>query len=246
MEKCCHCCAFGMALFTFSKVRSFRCSSSLSRLLSSLQRPVASLHQTVEEDLRSTPAITQFKNPGATSCGVVRLPADLRKAIHKIIADKSPAVLLREAHKLKNHLDNKKPPLDQQEINNIKAECEERFNREKPPPGNQIISLLVIGFQLIKKFTDTTYMTQGDVDRIKNSRNNVIKKISEQNTYKWKPVVYDKSTALTYLVARLAPDYASITHIFNEILHRDPSFQPATMFDFGSGLGTGVWCVLLF
>lgn len=84
-------------------------------------------------------------------------------------------------------------------------------------------------------------MTQDAADRIKNSRNSIIKKLSDQKIYKWKPVTYDKPTALAYLVVRLASDYASLTQIFNEIKQRDKEFQPTTLFDFGSGVGSVTW-----
>lgn len=54
-------------------------------------------------------------------------------------------------------------------------------------------------------------------------------------------MVYNQSLALAYLVSRLAPDYASLYQIFGEIHFRDPSFQPQTIFDFGSGVGTALW-----
>lgn len=62
-----------------------------------------------------------------------------------------------------------------------------------------------------------------------------------QNAYNWRPVVYDQTTSLAYLISRLAPDYASLYRIFNEIRSRDSNFQPQTMFDFGSGLGSALW-----
>lgn len=124
-----------MALFTFCRTKLCKGNQSFSRLLSSVQRPLASLDQSVEEDGCSQNGVD--KNPGATSRGAVRLPVELRKAVDKIIADKSPRVLLREAKKLKHHLDNKKPPLSHEEKESIQTECEIKFNREKPPPGKK-------------------------------------------------------------------------------------------------------------
>ena len=130
-----------MALFTFCRTRFCKSTKSCSRLLSNMQRPVASLDQSVEED--GCPSEKVAKNPGATSRGAVRLPTELRKAVDKIIADQSPAVLMREALKLRHHLDNKKPPLSQEEIESIRAVCENKLNMEKPPPGNKLLSALL-------------------------------------------------------------------------------------------------------
>lgn len=77
--------------------------------------------------------------------------------------------------------------------------------------------------------------------KITNSQTSKIKKIVNQNAYRWRPIVYNQSTSLAYLVTRLAPDFASLHQVFNEIRSRDSNFQPQTMFDFGSGLGSAIW-----
>ena len=48
-----------------------------------------------------------------------------------------------------------------------------------------------------------------------------------------------------YILARLCPDYASLVRVFSEIKKRDSDFSPMTMFDFGSGVGSGMWYVYL-
>lgn len=67
-----------------------------------------------------------------------------------------------------------------------------------------------------------------------------------QNTYykkyyNWQPIVYDAYKAWTYLFGRAAKEYAVIGQVFNEIIKRDPEFQPRSFFDFGAGVGTGCW-----
>jgi len=54
-------------------------------------------------------------------------------------------------------------------------------------------------------------------------------------------VIYNQAVAMAYLVARIAPEYATLYQIFQEICRRDPDFQPQTLFDFGSGVGTVLW-----
>ena len=44
-----------------------------------------------------------------------------------------------------------------------------------------------------------------------------------------------------YLVKRFAPEYAALVRIFNEIKIRAPDFQPKSLFDCGSGVGTATW-----
>ena len=46
---------------------------------------------------------------------------------------------------------------------------------------------------------------------------------------------------MTYLMSRSALEYATLVNIFSIIKDQDHSFQPRTLFDFGSGLCTGLW-----
>ncbi len=91
--------------------------------------------------------------------------------------------------------------------------------------------------------SDNSFLSAEDEKKIQNSLSSKIKKIVNQNAYRWKPVVYNQTVALTYLVARIAPEYASLYQIFHEISRRDPKFQPQTLFDFGSGIGTVLWYI---
>ena len=86
-----------------------------------------------------------------------------------------------------------------------------------------------------------SYLTEEDQKKILNSQNSKAKRLFKQKAYKWKPVSYNQSTALIYLVARLAPDFACLYNIFNEMSSRDPEFQPQNLFDFGSGIGSALW-----
>lgn len=59
--------------------------------------------------------------------------------------------------------------------------------------------------------------------------------------YNWKPIHYDQESCLIYAIARASHDYAALSKIFWEIYHRDKNFQPKTVCDFGSGIGTTTW-----
>ena len=59
--------------------------------------------------------------------------------------------------------------------------------------------------------------------------------------YNWQPNEYNEYKALQYLFGRSAAEYAVLIRIFAEISARDPLFTPKTFFDFGSGIGTGIW-----
>lgn len=59
--------------------------------------------------------------------------------------------------------------------------------------------------------------------------------------YNWKPFPFDEYKSLVYLLARFPMEYAVLIKIFAEIQHRDKSFKPRSMFDFGSGTGSAMW-----
>lgn len=59
--------------------------------------------------------------------------------------------------------------------------------------------------------------------------------------YTWKPIDYDHYKALTYLFGRSAQEYSTVLLTLHEIATRNPSFQPRSFFDFGAGIGTGIW-----
>lgn len=66
-------------------------------------------------------------------------------------------------------------------------------------------------------------------------------KLFFQRVYAWKPILYDSHNALSYLIGRSAQDYSVILRIFLEITNRHPQFNPNSFFDFGAGVGTGIW-----
>lgn len=77
--------------------------------------------------------------------------------------------------------------------------------------------------------------------RAKEAVKHEVASIFYQKNYNWKPMVYSKHTAWTYVFGRAAKEYAAIVHVLSEIAKRDPNFQPRSFFDFGAGIGTGTW-----
>ncbi|KAG0414759.1 hypothetical protein HPB47_008088 [Ixodes persulcatus] len=65
----------------------------------------------------------------------------------------------------------------------------------------------------------------------------VLKKLKEQIP-PWRPLNYDEFGSYTYLVGRLAADYATMRAVLAEIRHQNPAFAPKSLLDFGSGIGT--------
>ena len=135
-------CQSSMALFTFSKFHQLKCLSSsksvtsqlISRWLSTANRPVAILEEQVEENL-SKNEISVKKHPGVFNRGVVRLPDELKMAVDRVIADKSADNLVENGRELNNHIIYKKPPLSQEQLNQLKLECQEKVVSSNPIPS---------------------------------------------------------------------------------------------------------------
>lgn len=79
----------------------------------------------------------------------------------------------------------------------------------------------------------------GENSRAKESLKLEVAKIFYQKNYNWKPMIYSKHNAWTYVFGRAAKEYAAIMHVLSEIAKRDPKFEPRSFFDFGAGIGTG-------
>lgn len=71
-------------------------------------------------------------------------------------------------------------------------------------------------------------------------------RIFYKQNYNWQPIIYDENNAWSYLFGRSVKEYAAIKQVFNEIVIRDPEFQPRSFFDFGAGVGTGTWAASEF
>ena len=65
--------------------------------------------------------------------------------------------------------------------------------------------------------------------------------ILRQKLYTWKPIAYNAYKSLEYLFGRSAQEFSIVSRIFSEIAERHPDFKPRSFFDFGSGVGTGIW-----
>ncbi|XP_034255031.1 methyltransferase-like protein 17, mitochondrial isoform X2 [Thrips palmi] len=57
----------------------------------------------------------------------------------------------------------------------------------------------------------------------------------------WHPLGVSEETCLHYFVSRTAAEYCVLHKIFHQIQLSNPEFTPSTLFDFGSGVGSGYW-----
>lgn len=71
----------------------------------------------------------------------------------------------------------------------------------------------------------------------------LIKNKLERRRRDWHYLEYDDYVSALYMAARLAPNYAAIKTVMDEIKSTDPEFKPRTVLDFGSGMGTTMWAI---
>ncbi|XP_074597729.1 ribosome assembly protein METTL17, mitochondrial isoform X2 [Brevipalpus obovatus] len=76
------------------------------------------------------------------------------------------------------------------------------------------------------------------------ARSEKVQKILKREMYNWKPIEYDSYKSVVYMTARMAANFAALKYVFNEIKMDDPSFEPKSLFDFGSGVGTTLWAAM--
>lgn len=157
----------------------------------------------------------------------VSLPTRIEEAIVKSAGDVSTSTLFKYGESLDRYLKARKTPMEAFNLKLKKKEIEE----------------LVLSDP--KKYKLPKVPTEDSDDaQIKNFVSRKEQKVNEilkQRVYGWEPVDYDHFTSLNYLVGRSVQEFAVLTKIFKEIQRRDPDFKPQSYFDFGSGVGTGVW-----
>jgi len=100
-----------------------------------------------------------------------------------------------------------------------------------------------IVFMFLSVGVDSSSLSAEQQEELKfRFKERVIKRL-KQKLYCWRPVEYNEYRALLYVVARFAPEYTVLHRIFMELKTREPDFQPHSLFDFGSGVGTATWYV---
>ena len=129
------------------------------------------------------------------------------------------ATILKESLKLANYLKERQTPNEVPEIQRKYAEI--RATVESRRKLDSIAKLSVESLQKIEHALSLRKLKRA--------------------FYGWAPVEYNKHASQLYLVGRSAQEYAVLHRILHEICTRDKDFQPKTLLDFGSGVGTVTW-----
>ncbi|XP_036320735.1 methyltransferase-like protein 17, mitochondrial [Rhagoletis pomonella] len=161
-------------------------------------------------------------HPGIVKSSRIELPSNLRYALEGVIGDHPVKTILKDCKELDQYINARHPPIEQLELNRKMKSYIEEVDRRMPP---EQLSLL----------------GEEEGAQWRRKREKLIKRLIAQRTYAWKPIEYGSYESLVYAIGRGAKEYGVLTNILNELHARDGSFQPRSYFDFGSGVGTGMW-----
>lgn len=170
--------------------------------------------------------INPKRHPGIITSRNVSLPARITDAIKCALGDTPIKSVVRDSVELFNYLRSRHPPTEERHIKQKKLEITNLLDETEP--------------------VDLTEKSQEDIDKLKAKREKKITKILNEKIYTWKAIPYEKYACLKYLVSRAAPEYAVLHRIFTEIKNREVDYKPTSLFDFGSGVGTGTWVTQMF
>ena len=236
-----------MALINFKRT-FFRLDQRvcLIRWMSTPFRPKVVLDQQLKEQLTDSSLNAKARrHPGIVHLKTVRLPDSFYDAVNKVVTDRSLKDLTRRASELNNHLVFKKPPLTDEDLEQVRAAVNRKVVQKFSGRGEPFESSIRFRFThqpvLIPLSADVDGLTSEEQKSLNDAMREESRKQFQKTAYKWRSVVYNPENAMLYLVARAAPDYASVLRVLSEISSRDPDFQPHSLFDFGSGVGTVLW-----
>ncbi|GFG29146.1 hypothetical protein Cfor_00216 [Coptotermes formosanus] len=161
------------------------------------------------------------KHPGVMKTRISEVPAMIINAMQAVMKDKPVKAFRNGGADLARYLKDRHVPVEEGEIQ---------------AKGNKIQQQIEVRLGI-----DSLSLSPEQQEELKfRFKEQVIKRLKQAVNY-WRPVEYDEYKALLYMVARFAPEYMVLQRIFMELKTRDPDFQPRSLFDFGSGVGTATW-----
>lgn len=162
------------------------------------------------------------KHPGVVKPNHVELPKQLSDTLKRIVGDHPVKKVIHDGQQLNSYLKSRHPPPSHEEIENKKRIIIEEVNAK---------------MSLERLAT----LSEEEATRWKRKRELEINKRLAQRLYAWRRIEYGTYEAIVYAVARGAQEYAVMKRVLTELAQRDEQFRPRSFFDFGSGVGTGMW-----
>lgn len=197
-------------------------SLHLGRVVPEIEPHISKLITDKEVNLKK---VTTRRNMGMT-----RLPIQLEMAAQAKISRIADPEFRRDARYLLSVMHNLKLPDDKHVLRRKKADIKIELNiRDK-----------------IEQSVDhdpSKFISMEDKDMARYELNRLIEGKLEDRRRDWHYYEYDERASHLYMATRLAPNYACIKTVMQEIKDIDPTFAPKSCLDFGSGMGTTTWSV---
>lgn len=162
------------------------------------------------------------KHPGVVKPNHVELPKQLSDSLKRIVGDYPAKKIYRDGQQLNSYIRSRHPPPTQEEIEDKKRIIVEQVNAKMP-------------------LDRLSMLDEEEAARWNRKREAEINRRLGQRVYSWKSIEYGAYEAIVYAVARGAQEYAVMKRVLTELAQRDENFRPRSFFDFGSGIGTGMW-----
>lgn len=176
------------------------------------------------------------QHPGLNKNKCVSVPDNLIHAIQKSLKDYPIKAIWSDGQILNRYLASRHVPTEVRDIRDRKLEIKKKIETEYEELSSA-------------KLKETDEPVVENPEELEIKRKHIDKKVMEtlrQRTYAWQPMNYDNYKSLQYLIGRGAQEYAIVHSIFSEIAKRSPDLKPRSFFDFGAGVGTGVWAAASF
>lgn len=187
-------------------------------------RPKVSLNEDVFKSITNS-EYKPRKHPGVNQSKTITLPDNFLAAVQKVFADYSIKTFWDSAQRFNRYLKSRHPPMENKDIKKVIKTARQ---------------------DVVSSIDDIQINSDEDYKRVNQSINDKVTNVLKSKVYNWQPINYDLNNSLIYLLARSAQEYAVLFKIMNEITLQDPTFQPRSMFDFGSGVGMGTWAAASF
>lgn len=162
------------------------------------------------------------QHPGVMKFNRTLLPTNINKALEKIVGDYPIKALVEDCKKLNRFISSRHPPPEAEELNSK-------------------LKKIMSEIDVLMPKEQCEHLNNDELKQWKQRKEQLLQKRLKERTFAWKPMQYGPYESVAYAVGRGAQEYAVLMRIFREIKSRDVSYKPQSFFDFGSGVGTGMW-----
>lgn len=188
-------------------------------------RMVPELNPDIKQDVASKTVLPKYL-PTRRKLGSVHLPVRLEMAARNKIEQMATKELRRDAAMLMSVMKNIKMPDDEEVLARKKADVLLELElRDK-----------ISTYPQDEKYEEAKMTAREELNRL-------VTGTLENRRRDWHYYEYDDYASALYMGVRLAPNYGCVRTVMKELHDLDPTFEPKSVLDFGSGMGTTIWAV---